>query len=342
MAGIYKRGKVWYVKYSRDGRIARRSLGTKNKADALKIKEAIEETLLTEKLGLAESKQKQVDSSIETFWEEYSEYARMHKRRRTIENEELFWRQFVGYVKPKKLGDVTRKGIERFKAKRIEDGLKPQSVNNALRSLQAIYNYAKKLGYYSGDNPFVGVARFKLEKNPPKFLNKEQIEKILTAAKEHSRDIHLVFALGIYTGLRKQEIVNARWEWLDFDHKTITLSSHEGFQLKNSETRTIPLHDGLAELLAPHREEEGFIFLPNKDGQAKHRYRYEFRRAFDAVLKRTELECTPHILRHTFASQLAIAGVSLYKISKWLGHSDTKVTQIYAHLQTHDEDINRF
>ena len=52
--------------------------------------------------------------------------------------------------------------------------------------------------------------------------------------------------------------------------------------------------------------------------------------------------CTPHSLRHTFASQLAIKGVSLYKISKWLGHADFKTTQIYAHLQAHDEDINRF
>jgi integrase len=149
--------------------------------------------------------------------------------------------------------------------------------------------------------------------------------------------------LGIYAGLRKQEIVNTRWEWFDFDHELITLSGHDGFLVKDSESRTIPLHERLAELLAPHREEEGFIFLPNKDGQAKHRYRYEFKRAFDVVLKRTELEwVTPHVLRHTFASQLAIAGVSLYKISKWLGHSDTKTTQIYAHLQTHDEDINRF
>jgi len=50
---------------------------------------------------------------------------------------------------------------------------------------------------------------------------------------------------------------------------------------------------------------------------------------------------TPHVLRHTFASQLAMAGVSLYKISQWLGHSDFKTTQIYAHLQASDDDIDR-
>jgi len=38
-------------------------------------------------------------------------------------------------------------------------------------------------------------------------------------------------------------------------------------------------------------------------------------------------------------SRLAMAGVSIYKISKWLGHSDVKTTMIYAHLEAQDEDI---
>ncbi len=49
----------------------------------------------------------------------------------------------------------------------------------------------------------------------------------------------------------------------------------------------------------------------------------------------------PHILRHTFASQLAIAGVSLYKISKWHGHSNFSTTQIYANLQAGDDEIEK-
>ncbi|MEW6238588.1 MAG: tyrosine-type recombinase/integrase [Candidatus Omnitrophota bacterium] len=50
---------------------------------------------------------------------------------------------------------------------------------------------------------------------------------------------------------------------------------------------------------------------------------------------------TPHVLRHTFASQLAIAGVSLYKVQTWLGHRDAATTQIYAHLQATDSDIEK-
>ena len=338
MASIFKRAGNYYVKFYHRGRRVRKSLGTSKKAEALKIKEQIERELAAGKYSFEE-----IDTDIDVFWDEYFKWAQDHKRPKTLEVEQMFWRQFTEFAKPQKLGDVIPPDVERFKAKRKRDGLKPQSINDALRHLQAIYNYAKKLGYYSGKNPFLGIKRYKLERNPPKYLSKEQIDKVMTTAQEFGGDIYLVFALGIYAGLRKQEIVNARWEWFDFNQNLITLSSRDRFCLKDSETRTIPLHGKLAEILEPYRQDEGFIFIPDKEKQGKHRYRYEFKRAFNTVLRMTKLEwVTPHILRHTFASQLAIAGVSLYKISKWLGHSDVKTTQIYAHLQTHDEDINRF
>ena len=43
-----------------------------------------------------------------------------------------------------------------------------------------------------------------------------------------------------------------------------------------------------------------------------------------------------HSLRHTFASWLVQKGVSIYQVSKLLGHSDIKTTQIYAHLRNED------
>jgi site-specific recombinase XerD len=50
---------------------------------------------------------------------------------------------------------------------------------------------------------------------------------------------------------------------------------------------------------------------------------------------------TPHVMRHTFASLAAQAGISLYKIGQWMGHSSSEVTEIYAHLAAYDADIDR-
>jgi site-specific recombinase XerD len=81
--------------------------------------------------------------------------------------------------------------------------------------------------------------------------------------------------------------------------------------------------------------------MPEKDG-AETSYRVDFTEAFRTVVTTAGLaDVTPHVLRHTFASQLAIAGVSIFKISAWLGHASVVTTQIYAHLSPDDDDINR-
>ena len=65
-------------------------------------------------------------------------------------------------------------------------------------------------------------------------------------------------------------------------------------------------------------------------------------RAWDYVHKKTGIRRrNQYQTRHSFASNLAIGGTSLYKIGSWMGHNDPKTTQIYSHLQEQDADIER-
>ena len=70
------------------------------------------------------------------------------------------------------------------------------------------------------------------------------------------------------------------------------------------------------------------------------RYRWCPRAAFATVCQDANVETTIHILRHTFASTLVQSGVSLFKVQAWLGHNDPETTQIYAHLQGYDREVN--
>lgn len=114
---------------------------------------------------------------------------------------------------------------------------------------------------------------------------------------------------------------------------------------KSKKGRIIPLHPRLGKILEPLRKSEGICFpAPEEKGGKPYRriaYPKEFTEWFRKVGLKGE-RIGWHTLRHTFASLLVQEGVSIYKVSQWLGHSEVRTTQIYAHLiPGYDEDISR-
>ena len=92
-------------------------------------------------------------------------------------------------------------------------------------------------------------------------------------------------------------------------------------------------------LLVPERD------MPRRGG-TKRTYRYNpqklWRRILATAMGGGVKRITPHGMRHSFASNLLMAGVSDVKVARWLGHADTKmVHKTYGHLMAYDEDIDR-
>ena len=81
---------------------------------------------------------------------------------------------------------------------------------------------------------------------------------------------------------------------------------------------------------------------PEIPARRKSVYRWDFGRPFDLYMEAQKVPwVTPHIMRHTFASLLASAGVSIYKIAKWLGDDVRTVQRHYAKLLPNDSEIER-
>lgn len=344
MARLYRRpdkpGGTYYIDFTRGGRRVRHSLET------TKLKEAKErrDLVLAEKVGTQWGKPSQ-DISPDAFWARYEKWAAVRKVPVSLKTEAYHWNQFLRFARPKTLGAVEPRDIEDFVRYRKNKGLSSVTINDQLTCLKNLYNRARELELYTGPNPVDEVKRLPVEKSPPRFLNEEQIEAVMTEAAKRSRDIYLFFSLGVFAGLRTNEIGNAKWEWLDFEQGTLTVQRavDGSFGTKGKRFRTIPLHNRLRAILEPLRKAGGYLIMPNKEGSGKWRTRYEPKRAFKTVSKAAGVEwCSPHILRHTFASQLVQKGVSLYKVSRWLGHASITTTQIYAHLAPADDDINAF
>jgi len=151
-----------------------------------------------------------------------------------------------------------------------------------------------------------------------------------------------MIATAIYTGLRLSELLYLEWNDFDFGKEILTVKNkHEhDYKTKSKKFRIIPLNRKLIAILQPYRKEKGWCFTTSKG----ERYIQRPRKVFDIILEKAGLDDIGwHGLRHTFASQLIQAGTSIYKVSRWLGHSSVNTTMIYAHLAPgKDDDINKF
>jgi integrase len=336
MPALYKRGKYWYLRYVENGELKWVSLETQSKRAALKEKDRILAGL--PQTTDAKPKPKR-DLTLEELKAKYSTWAKAHRAPATVESRERAIDSFGAVTGCKTVAEIEPQHIEDFKRLRLAEEKKigPRTVNEALGALKAAVNRAIRQKWYVGANPFTNVEWVPEPEKRPLWLDKAQIKTVMTAAKKDGANARAIFALGIYAGLRKREIDRCRWEWFDWEQELLHVDP-----LKGKKHRTIPLHRELAKALKPLRKAEGYVVEPEKE-LGSYRYRFDIRKTFDRVLKAVKLEwVTPHTLRHTFASQLVTAGVPLFKVTVWLGHSDPRTTMIYAHLAPADKDINRF
>lgn len=339
MASLYRRGDTWWVTYVAEGRRVRRSTNTDDRKLAEKILARLEHRLVEDAEELVPR-----DASIDDFVRDYLAWAKTNHAPDTFIQDRLKLPGFFRWLGKKKLTELTREDLERYKTHRLES-VKARTVNNELRVIRAALNKAVAWGKLH-KSPFVGVKLLKFPTNPPRFLSDEEVERLLAAA-EDTR-LYQVIATAIFAGLRKRELGWLEWEDVDFAQGIVLVRNKTkggaSFTLKNYEARSVPLHGRLRAVLEEARRgrTSGFCFAPQTKPVPGRRYRYDFRAAFERVVARAGLSgVTPHTLRHTFASRLVMAGVSIYKVSRWLGHKDLKTTLIYAHLAPRDQDIDR-
>ena len=138
--------------------------------------------------------------------------------------------------------------------------------------------------------------------------------------------------LGCRAGLRRGEIAALTWQDIDFKNNQIYVAPN-----KTEGHRYVPMATDLRKALetAQKRANKGDKFVVDVGEARQSPY---FLTAYYARVTKEKLpfKCGLHKLRHTFASHLVQSGVDLYRVSKLLGHSSIKMTEIYAHLAPAD------
>ena len=241
------------------------------------------------------------------------------------------WRNFLNLVGDIGINEVVMRHADRFKVARLKS-VSPVTTNMHLRILRASFGMAVRWGFID-KNPFSMVRLASVHEKAPEYFSVEEFDKFISVIdRKWFRDIVTFVAL---TGCRQSEVLNLKWEDVDLDRRVVRIQSSASFKTKTGKMRVLPLSNAAWTLLNEVSKEEhrDFVFL-----RAEWKIdRYWVNHLFQRYVKKlgTNKHLTYNSLRHSHASWLALQNVSIYKISKLLGHSDVKVTQKhYAHLES--------
>ena len=247
-------------------------------------------------------------------------------------------RHFIQLYPEITLNKITPQHLEAFKAHRLEK-VSGVTVNLELRTLKSFFNTALKWELIE-KSPFHAVRMVRIPEQHPAYLSLPEIQVLLSAMNmKWLRDVTL-FALN--TGLRRGELINIKWNDIDFSNNILFIRNTNTFTTKSRTERTIPLNKQAINILRDILRTSEYVFTNSMGGKLRGKFVSE---CFHEKVIRTGINSRIHFhsLRHTFATYLVKKSVDLFHIQKLLGHSTISVTMGYSHLASHDlhEAVNK-
>ena len=203
----------------------------------------------------------------------------------------------------------------------------PYRANRVLALLSRMFGMAIKW-HMRADNPCRGI-----ELNPEyqrrRYLSADELARLATALATSDQQIADIIRLLLLTGCRRGEALQARWQDIDL---TTGVWSKPAHTTKQGTAHAVPLSEAARRLLLNLQEQapaSEWLF-PGADGS---QHRRSIHNAWLRVCKTANIDgARVHDLRHTYASVLASAGLSLPVIGALLGHTKPATTARYAHL----------
>ena len=213
---------------------------------------------------------------------------------------------------------ITRADIDMYISDLVTAGLKPATTNRRLAAIAGIYRFFKREGRQI-ENPCQYESRRKVGERVPNTIPTEELH----AAYDHSVGAaRIMLGRLITTSIRIQELLDMRWQDIDFKQSSIRVKGKG-----NKERIVYSTPQALNELhsMQPYFKQDEIIFsMTQRDAR---------RIIWDALKPYSKAkQLSPHAIRHTFATNLAVNGVNCSTLSKILGHNDLNTTQQYIDL----------
>jgi len=265
-------------------------------------------------------------ATVGKLCEDYLErHARVHKKSWRKDASRI-QRHILPNWKSRPLASITRDDVSRLHQKIGEKA--PYEANRVLEQLRKMFNLAADWGDIDDNapNPARRVKKFK-EKQRDRWVKPTELPRLAKSIDEED-NVYVRAALWLYllTGVRKSELLRARWEHVDFEQKELRIP-----ETKSGEAHNVPLSSEAVAILreVPQLSGNPFMLPGRMEGRHLVNIDKNWRRVRDAA---GVPDVRLHDLRRTVGSMLAQSGTSLLIIQKALGHSTPAATQVYARL----------
>ena len=282
----------------------------------------------------------------------------IYKSEKTLKDYMFYLNKFLNYVYEGEgtikgdeivqlMGEITKEDIEDYIYHLVEEKeMKMSSVNKIISSLKSLYRELEKNGF---ENPMKFIPLLKVTRH--NFDNvlkvsagdiQEILDKYEVVDDKTYRSRMILYTL-FYTGMRSQEL-------LDMKYSSIIRREGE-YVIKIEKTKSgreqyKPLHNACVEKLKGYRSymeslysmkedemEDSYVFPGTGSTDRKLSYSALYNIVQD-MGKLIDKDISPHNIRHAVATELSLNGADIVEIRDFLGHADTKVTEIYINAKS--------
>lgn len=203
---------------------------------------------------------------------------------------------------------------------------RPYEANRVLTLLSKMFSLAQQWGFVPGDakNPAAGIRHYKEHKRD-RWVTPEELPRLVQAINEEE-NIYAAKGIWLYllTGLRKNELLQAKYEDIDWERKELRIG-----ETKSGKTHYVPLSEPAIEAIKRLPRQVGNPYL--LPGKKIRSHLVNISKPWLRIRKKADMEDVRlHDLRRTVGSWLAQSGNSLHLIGRILNHSSQATTAVYA------------
>ena len=181
--------------------------------------------------------------TLSQFISRYIEYSAATKSSSTVKTDRYALQSFVKFIGDVSLSEITTDRIEEFRLYELQT-VTPTSTNVVLRHLKSAMSWAAQRGMIPA-NP---AAKIKLNRVPRnthmRFLDDGEIQRLRDAIGD-DKQLRRVVDFALWTGLRRNEIINLQWSDIDLNRNVLVIRKKNGFRIKSAKSRSVPLHGPL-------------------------------------------------------------------------------------------------